>query len=59
MAYYEFQCTKCQKHFTVKQTFAEHDRDPKPKCPQCGSEKVQQLPWATSWGVTFSTFSAC
>ena len=43
MAYYEFQCTNCRKHFTVKQTFAEHDRDPKPKCPKCGSRKVGQL----------------
>lgn len=43
MAYYEFQCTHCRKHFTLKQTFAEHDREPKPKCPKCSSRKVNQL----------------
>ena len=43
MAMYEFECTKCGEEFTVKQTFAEHDQNKKPKCPQCGSVKVQQL----------------
>ena len=43
MAYYEFECSNCRKHFTVKQTFVEHDRDPKPKCPKCGSHEVRQL----------------
>ena len=44
MAYYEFECEKCHKQFTVKQTFDEHDRQPKPKCPQCGSQqKIRQV----------------
>lgn len=43
MAYYEFECKNCRKHFTVTQTFSEHDREPKPKCPECKSRKVQQL----------------
>lgn len=43
MAYYDFECMKCRKHFTVKQTFAEHDREPKPKCPKCRSRRVGQL----------------
>jgi len=43
MAYYEFECQECQQRFTVQQTFAEHDRQPRPKCPQCGSKEVEQL----------------
>jgi putative FmdB family regulatory protein len=43
MAQYEFECQACRKKFTAQQTFAEHDRVPKPKCPKCGSAKVEQL----------------
>jgi putative FmdB family regulatory protein len=43
MAYYDYQCGKCRKRFTVKQTFAEHDRTAKPKCPKCGSRAVDRL----------------
>lgn len=43
MAFYEFECQKCHKHFTKQQSFAEHDRAAKPKCPECGSRKVEQL----------------
>ena len=43
MAYYEFECRDCQKKFTVQQTFAEHDRESKPRCPTCGSHKVERL----------------
>ena len=43
MAHYEFECTECHKQFMVQQTFAEHDRDPKPECPHCGSHEVGQL----------------
>ena len=43
MAYYEFECQECQKKFTLKQTFAEHDRERTPKCPKCGSAKVEHL----------------
>jgi putative FmdB family regulatory protein len=43
MALYEFQCNKCRKRFTVRQTFEEHDRKPKSKCPKCGSLQVRQL----------------
>jgi putative FmdB family regulatory protein len=43
MASYEFECQNCQKKFTVQQTFAEHDRLPKPKCPACGSADAEQL----------------
>jgi len=43
MALYEFQCSKCRRQFAVRQTFGEHDRHPKPKCPKCGSRQVRQL----------------
>jgi putative FmdB family regulatory protein len=43
MAYYEYECEKCGNRFTVKQSFAQHDRQPKPKCTQCSSQKVHQL----------------
>jgi putative FmdB family regulatory protein len=43
MAQYEYECRDCRKNFTVQQTFVEHDRQPKPKCPKCGSRKVEQM----------------
>ena len=43
MAYYEYECAKCGNRFTVNQTFDEHDRHAKPKCPKCHSVKVGQL----------------
>ena len=43
MAQYEFECEECIKQFTVTQSFNEHDREPQPKCPHCGSRQVRQL----------------
>ena len=43
MAQYEFKCEECRKRFAIKQSFTEHDREPRPKCPKCGSRKVEQL----------------
>jgi putative FmdB family regulatory protein len=43
MPFYEFECTKCGKTFTVKQSFAQHDRHEKVACPSCKSSKVEQL----------------
>ena len=43
MPNYEFRCTECRKKFTEKQSFEEHDRRKRVKCPKCGSRKVQQL----------------
>ena len=40
---YEFECSKCSKVFTDHETFAEHDKHPKVKCPQCGSTEVRQV----------------
>jgi putative FmdB family regulatory protein len=40
---YEFECSKCSKVFIDHETFAEHDKNPKVKCPECGSTDVHQL----------------
>jgi putative FmdB family regulatory protein len=40
---YDFKCTECRKTFTVTQTFEEHDRDKRIKCPKCGSRKVDRV----------------
>ena len=40
---YEFECTKCSKVFTDHESFAEHDKHPAVKCPDCGSTEVRQL----------------
>jgi putative FmdB family regulatory protein len=43
MAYYEFECKKCEHQFTVQESFAEHDQPHAVKCPKCGSKKIEQL----------------
>jgi putative FmdB family regulatory protein len=42
MPTYEFQCKKCSKPFEAKESFAEHDRHQKVRCPHCGSTRVEQ-----------------
>jgi putative FmdB family regulatory protein len=42
MPTYEYRCQACNKEFTMVQSVAEHDQG-KVACPQCQSEKVQQL----------------
>ena len=41
MPHYEYFCEDCQTTFDVTLTLREHDNEPM-RCPQCGSEKVQQ-----------------
>lgn len=43
MASYEYECIKCQRKFTVQQTFTEHDEHKPVKCPRCGSTRTGQL----------------
>lgn len=38
---YTFECTKCHKRFEVSESLAEHERG-KEKCPECGTQKVEQ-----------------
>ena len=40
---YDYKCTECRKRFTETQTFEEHDRGKRVKCPKCGSEKVERV----------------
>ena len=42
MPLYEYRCEKCKKSFTVKMSFAEHDRK-KAACPKCKGRKVQPV----------------
>jgi len=39
---YEYQCEKCDKKFSVKQSISEHGRDTV-LCPKCKDRKVRQL----------------
>ncbi len=41
MPYYEFECTQCGEKFSEKQSFEEHDRGKRVKCPKCKSQKVK------------------
>ncbi|MBC8875691.1 MAG: zinc ribbon domain-containing protein [Planctomycetes bacterium] len=40
---YDFKCAECRKRFTETQTFEEHDRRKRVKCPKCGSQKVERV----------------
>ncbi len=39
---YEYHCEACKKEFTIWQTFQEHDRSQRVKCPHCGSQRVRR-----------------
>lgn len=43
MPTYEFECAQCDHKFTEKQTYEEHDKHKKVRCPKCGSQKVEQF----------------
>jgi putative FmdB family regulatory protein len=43
MPTYEYKCTECRKRFTVQESFEEHDRHQRVKCPKCGSQKVERI----------------
>ena len=47
MSEYMFHCEDCDKEFTRNLHISERDRGTV-KCPQCGSERVQQLVTAFS-----------
>jgi putative FmdB family regulatory protein len=42
MPTYDYTCLECKKEFSVTLSIKEHD-DEKVKCPECGSEKIEQL----------------
>jgi len=41
MPTYEYQCKECGKVFDLRLHIEEHDRK-RPKCPKCGSRKLEQ-----------------
>ncbi len=41
MPTYEYQCSECNKKFTVVQSISEHGKV-KVSCPKCKSKKIQQ-----------------
>ena len=43
MPYYDYECKECGKTFTVKETFAEHDRHRHVKCPLCESRRTERI----------------
>ena len=43
MPTYEFECADCGHKFTQEESFQEHDRPHRLKCPKCGSRKTKQL----------------
>jgi putative FmdB family regulatory protein len=50
MPVYEYKCGACRKKFSLKMTVSEMERG-KPKCPKCGSKKVEKL-YAGFFAVT-------
>jgi putative FmdB family regulatory protein len=43
MPTYDYKCTECRKSFAEQQSFEEHDRGKRVKCPKCGSRKVERV----------------
>ena len=42
MPTYEYRCLECQAAFECCETMKEHEAA-QPKCPKCGSERVERL----------------
>ena len=40
---YDFECVGCGKKFTKQQTYEEHDRQKRLKCPKCGSQRTRRV----------------
>jgi len=49
MASYDYQCKDCRATFTMSEPISKHAKRRRPKCPQCGGHRTEQL---------FSTFFA-
>ncbi len=43
MPNYDYRCTECRKKFTVQESFEEHERHTRVKCPKCGNENVKRV----------------
>jgi putative FmdB family regulatory protein len=59
MPFYEYECSKCNKDFTLRRKFDEMD-DPAP-CPECGSGETSRrisIFYATNTGGTTAAASS-
>jgi putative FmdB family regulatory protein len=43
MANYEYHCKDCKATFTVHEPISRHTGRKRPKCPQCGGHRTEQL----------------
>lgn len=43
MPFYDYECRECGNTFTEQESFEEHDRRRRLKCPNCGSRKTRHL----------------
>ena len=43
MPTYDYKCKECKKIFTIHVSVDEHDKNPKPACQHCGSNKTAQM----------------
>lgn len=43
MANYDYHCKDCKATFTVHEPISRHTGRKRPKCPQCGGHRTEQL----------------
>lgn len=43
MANYEYHCKDCKATFTIHEAISRHTGRKRPKCPQCGGHRTEQL----------------
>lgn len=43
MPTYEYRCQKCSHEFSTRESFEQHDRPHKVKCPECGSQRTRRI----------------
>lgn len=41
MPLYEYKCSDCTKIFSLQRSVKEHENEPTPLCPHCGSKNVK------------------
>lgn len=43
MANYDYHCKDCKATFTIQEAISQHTGRKRPKCPQCGGHRTEQL----------------
>jgi putative FmdB family regulatory protein len=43
MANYDYHCKDCKATFTIHEAISKHTGRKRPKCPQCGGHRTEQL----------------